>query len=80
MVTEYICLECETITPILEFLTGKNPFDPRIDILGCPKCKAIDNFRLVCDELGCRKEVTCGTPIVNGYRRTCSEHAPRASQ
>lgn len=31
----------------------------------------------MCDEPGCKEEITCGTPTPTGYRRTCSTHAPR---
>lgn len=31
-----------------------------------------------CDEPGCRKQGTSGTPTLDGYRRTCHEHYPKA--
>ena len=27
-----------------------------------------------CDELGCTKRATCGTPTLDGYKRLCGEH------
>lgn len=30
-----------------------------------------------CDEPGCKRATTMGTPTPNGYRSTCSEHNPR---
>ena len=33
-----------------------------------------------CDEPGCRRMATCGTPVGGGYRTTCSEHARRRTQ
>lgn len=30
----------------------------------------------LCDEPGCYKYVTCGTPTDTGYRNTCAEHKP----
>lgn len=39
-----------------------------------------DPFQLpkeeLCDEPGCSKRTTDGTPTTDGYRRTCSQHAP----
>ena len=31
-----------------------------------------------CDEPGCTRIATCGTPTPEGYRTSCSEHAPWA--
>ena len=36
-----------------------------------------DTIGAICDEPGCIKQVTCGTPTKDGYRNTCSEHSPR---
>jgi len=30
-----------------------------------------------CDEPGCKKRISCGTPTPDGYRSTCGDHAPR---
>jgi hypothetical protein len=30
----------------------------------------------ICDEPGCLKDVSCGTPTDSGYRNTCLDHAP----
>ena len=29
---------------------------------------------MLCDEPGCKKRITCGTPTKNGYRNVCSQH------
>lgn len=43
----------------------------------CPECYGVENtLQRACDENGCWKTVTCGTPTPNGYRNTCSKHAP----
>ena len=60
-----------------EVLAAPNPFAPSETIHGCPKCSALDTMWLACDELECWRPVTCGTPIKDGYRRTCGKHAPR---
>jgi phage FluMu protein Com len=57
-------------------LIAKNPFDETEEIIGCPKCKDVNTIVSVCDEKGCWKRVTCGTPIKDGYRSTCGKHAP----
>ena len=31
---------------------------------------------MCCDEPGCMKQGTMGTPVVGGYRRTCWDHRP----
>lgn len=56
------------------FLTGEK-FPTPEEILGCPKCKSVENFVNVCDEPGCRDESSCGFPTTSGYRRTCSKHS-----
>ena len=30
-----------------------------------------------CDESGCGRQVSCGTPSQDGYRRTCYGHRPK---
>lgn len=42
----------------------------------CPDCRTPENMVLMCDEPDCVLPVTCGTPIPNGYRRTCGNHRP----
>jgi hypothetical protein len=61
-----------------EVLRAKNPFDTEEEIWGCPKCKSIDSLYLACDEPGCWKMVSCGTPTPSGYRSTCGKHRPVA--
>ena len=29
---------------------------------------------MLCDEPGCKKFISCGTPTASGYRNVCSEH------
>ena len=30
-----------------------------------------------CDEAGCTKQISSGTPTASGYRQTCHEHRPQ---
>jgi len=72
--TRWRCTECVTIFEEDVLLKAPNPFSPQEDIVGCPVCKAVDNFHDVCDEPGCKADTSCGFPINGGYRRTCHEH------
>lgn len=35
-----------------------------------------DDMDAICDEPGCLKSASCGTPAASGYRFTCVEHKP----
>jgi hypothetical protein len=59
-----------------EMLTAPNPFNPEFNIHACPKCREIGVLSQACDEPGCWKASTCGTPTAAGYRRTCGRHMP----
>lgn len=76
-----ICTDCRTISRESEMLKAINPFDKTQKIMGCPNCFAVDQMLFVCDEPGCNRESTCGTPTPEdslvSYRTTCSAHAPR---
>jgi Zn finger protein HypA/HybF involved in hydrogenase expression len=68
----WICRSCDWVGT--EHLYAANPFDPHTDIVGCPKCKAVEDLCSACDEPGCNREATCGFPDPGGYRRTCHKH------
>lgn len=72
------CEQCDWRGYLRDLLHAKNPFDHEDDIIGCPKCKAVDSVRTVCDEPFCWREASCGAPVPDGYRRTCGEHMPPA--
>jgi hypothetical protein len=77
MSQRYICKECWARLEEKEVLFAPNPFDPSSVILGCPKCKAVQEMVPVCDEPGCWESVCCGTPMPLGeYRSTCHKHVP----
>jgi hypothetical protein len=59
-----------------EILRAANPFDPEDDVCGCPRCKSVDSTVYACDEPGCWKDASCGTPTEAGYRSTCGAHRP----
>jgi hypothetical protein len=40
----------------------------------CPNCREANTLVRICDEPGCWKDATCGTPTPDGYRRVCGGH------
>lgn len=68
------CNSCDWVGIEIEMLCAQSPFDHETEILGCPKCKAIDDFFAICDEPGCHMPAGCGFPTDKGYRHTCSKH------
>lgn len=70
------CRGCKTIVDATDVLTAPNPFEPSESIQGCPTCRSVDQFTLLCDEFQCDREASCGTPTASGYRQTCGEHRP----
>lgn len=72
-----ICKDCDSTISEPEVLRAENPFSPEYALLGCPNCKAVDQFRLACAASGCTSEVSRGMPHEDGvYRATCSKHGP----
>jgi hypothetical protein len=74
------CTECDTVVADSELLKAKNPFAPNDieELYGCPKCLSVmgtTDLLKLCDEPGCNLLATCGFPVDDGYRRTCSLHA-----
>jgi hypothetical protein len=58
-----------------ERLIAPNPFDATDIVIGCPKCKTIGEFCLICDEEGCWNGYSIGHPNDTGkYRQVCGEH------
>lgn len=70
----YRCTECGEITHKDDLLDAPNLFYPGDNISGCPECKAIERFELLCYEGNCENRVECGFPTDNGYKRTCGDH------
>jgi phage FluMu protein Com len=76
-INRWRCETCREISLDANLLKAFNPFDRSEVIVGCPKCKSVNDFTAVCDEEGCVQQVSCGTPTPTGYRNTCSKHAPK---
>lgn len=74
---KWVCEACRRISLDGEYLTAPNPFDPTDTLTGCPSCKAVNSLVGACDEPGCEKESSMGTPTTEGYRRTCYDHRPK---
>ena len=70
----WLCQSCDWNGDDAELLRASSPFDVACTIVGCPKCKAVDDIANACDEPGCDQEATCGFPALGGYRRTCGKH------
>jgi hypothetical protein len=72
-----ICAECNSITSESAVLRAENPFNPEDELTGCPTCKAVDQFLMACDAVGCKSGVSMGMRHEDGvYRATCSKHRP----
>lgn len=71
-----ICSDCGWIGDDAESLKADHPFSWGDTVTGCPECRGIDTLSGACDEPGCDRVSTCGTPTPGGYRLTCGDHAP----
>jgi len=60
-------------------LDAPDPFNPGARLIACPACRQ-QTLQVCCDEPGCFEPATYGTPITNGYRRTCRAHIPKGKQ
>ena len=75
MTTERVeCDECEWVGISGQLLRAENPFDPSSEIVGCPACKSVDQFTMLCEIEGCSRHASCGWPDGDEYRQTCYEH------
>lgn len=70
----WLCQSCDWVGGDAELLRAPSPFDATDMIVGCPKCKAVEDMASACDEPGCTSEATCGFQAHGGYRRTCGAH------
>lgn len=77
MTTKQKCAMCDWCGSSDDVLKAPNPFDADDTLWFCPNCKAAECLYLACDEPGCNRETSCGTPTPNGYRSTCGEHRPK---
>jgi hypothetical protein len=72
----WLCNVCGWIGDDAELLRAPNPFNPKDEVCGCPKCRAVNDLANACGTPGCVREASCGFPVPGGYRRTCYEHLP----
>lgn len=72
-----VCHCCDWRGMASDLLRAPSPFDPTDELVACPNCKQLDELIVACDEDGCWREATCGTPVDGGYRQTCFDHAPK---
>ena len=77
--SKYICNCCQHKMLGQERLIAPNPFDATDVVIGCPKCKTVGDFQLICDEEGCWEQQSCGTPVKDKgdgiiYRMVCGKH------
>lgn len=69
------CTECHWIGTDATVAKVKDPDGDDIWWV-CPMCRTPESFNHICDEPGCTRTVSCGTPIPGGYRSTCHQHRP----
>ena len=77
--SRWICRECDWVGRDGEYLTAPNPFDGRVVVTGCPRCRECDSMESGCQSKGCDKRSSSGTPDVGGFRYVwaCWDHSPR---
>ncbi len=68
------CLRCAWIGTREAMLEAPHSFLTDEIVLGCPSCREIDKFELMCDVEDCPNEATCGLLSAAGYRRICRHH------
>lgn len=73
-----VCSACGWLGTYDQLLAAPNPFIKDDTLYACPICKDMDLDR-ACDEPGCSKLASCGTPVPGGYRVTCFKHSPEIS-
>ena len=75
----WLCQSCDWTGSDAELLRAPSPFDAADTIVGCPKCKAVEDIANACDEPGCDQEATCGFPATTPRITTSSSSPARAS-
>lgn len=68
---------CHWVGPTSGLLSAPDPFNEGQTLHACPECRDSSSLAAACDEPGCAKPVSCGTPTEAGYRNTCYEHMPK---
>ena len=75
MSEKVICEECEWHGTIPEIVLVPDPGGDDIWRV-CPVCRTPEHLVPACERVRCWREVSCGTPTVDGYAQTCGEHVP----
>jgi hypothetical protein len=72
---------CGWVGDSTELRYFNHPFQQDETVGVCPKCTTIEtSIWQACDELGCERTASCGTPTLAGYRNTCYDHMPVKEQ
>lgn len=82
MPDRYVCAECgwHGDQPARVSLTLDLGQGEEVSLVVCPQCRGIEStLSRACDEPGCAREASMGTPTPTGYRSTCWDHRPAAS-
>lgn len=70
----FICGECSHTVANAKVLRAEHPFQPAVQITGCPECREIAEMRPQCDVIGCcslaAMRLTCNDKV----RHVCSRH------
>ena len=69
------CVNCNSVFRDDELLIAPHPFLENEEICGCPFCREVEGFDLVCDAPGCQNTIAVGRTWPDGvYRNTCHQH------
>lgn len=74
------CNECGWKGTAEQLLEAPNPFLPEENVVGCPNCKAVENYEHCCDHADCWRTASSGTPTPERYMWTCHEHKPTVAR
>ena len=72
--SRFKCKQCDEIVLQREILEAPNPFDDHDILHGCPECRSVDSFQLVCETDGCKQIAECGVNTQDGYKCLCAQH------
>jgi len=68
------CRICDKILFSDERLEAQHPFISEDKVFGCPHCKDLEGFIVLCEIDGCDSPVSGGTPTEDGYKYLCYQH------
>jgi rubredoxin len=74
-VQRYRCDDCGLISVEADIDKVQDPKPRSTQVWWvCPHCRAADKFGYACNEPGCAKWATIGTPTPDGYQHFCGQH------